>query len=829
MDVRCEKCQTEYELDEARLKPGGVTVKCTNCGHMFKIRKRSPTHVGAPPVNEAAPPRPATARPVKQEDIPTKPTRADSQSGDETVSYPTTAPETAGAAGEERQWLVRLDNGEQKACRELSMLQQWIVAGVVTRDSLISRTGKTWKRIGDISELNQYFTIGDEARTQRQDRTTKDTGKPAPTRPVKEIAGTMMGIGVATAAGGTILPDDDADLEGRTTGSYQTRPKTTPPPLPSAKTPPMGSNTSTAPSVVAEPAPAPAPVAAAPRRPATQPPPPPVKKAPDRAAPSVPISNRSTATWATDGVSPSTSGESGPAGPRGGRVKAASQEPAFAGRVRVMPGDDRAFSSGKVESYDDDDDVLPARRGSRAGLWIVLMLLLVGGAAAGAVYVFVIQKQEPQATATVVDAAVDAAGAGDAALVVTPVLDAAGPPPVSAVALARAELGADHETRLRTALRSLDGDQAPGADAMRGVLAGAIAQGLLDRAAITSDKSDAEKLKKDAKTIVADALGPAQRAVKALPDDPAANLAMADVLRLQGKPARDIKRYLDKANAKATPEWKRDLGLAEGLVLQRDGKLDDAKARFTAIDQGDDRLETSGDVRARLRLALIAYAQNKPADARPLVEQVLAAQPEHTGARELLARIETTVAKTDPLPPEDPREPTGAKITPDSGGGGGGGVESYDRVLARANTLAESNCGKAMELFSKALEQKPNGVEALTGMGYCHIDAKQFSSAFSKFRAALAVSARYEPALWGVAEAYQQQGRKEQALEAVKAYMEIYPNAPKAQKALDRLGGATPSPEPPPGGGTTEPTPTPDPTPPAPTPPPSEGAGSGSG
>ncbi|HTL37803.1 MAG TPA: zinc-ribbon domain-containing protein, partial [Kofleriaceae bacterium] len=46
MDVRCEKCQTEYELDESRLKPGGVTVKCTNCGHMFKIRKRANTNVG---------------------------------------------------------------------------------------------------------------------------------------------------------------------------------------------------------------------------------------------------------------------------------------------------------------------------------------------------------------------------------------------------------------------------------------------------------------------------------------------------------------------------------------------------------------------------------------------------------------------------------------------------------------------------------------------------------------------------------------------------------------------------------------------------------------
>ena len=61
MNVRCEKCQTEYELDESRLKPGGVTVKCTTCGHMFKIRKRAPTNVGAPPPDPRA--RAASAAP----------------------------------------------------------------------------------------------------------------------------------------------------------------------------------------------------------------------------------------------------------------------------------------------------------------------------------------------------------------------------------------------------------------------------------------------------------------------------------------------------------------------------------------------------------------------------------------------------------------------------------------------------------------------------------------------------------------------------------------------------------------------------------------------
>ena len=814
MDVRCEKCQTEYELDEARLKPGGVTVKCTNCGHMFKIRKRTNTNVGVPTVVAPAPsgpnsgpdgrPRTQSSKPPGKLDAPGA--RADSILGDD-ASAPLPS------ANDDRQWLIRLENGEQKSCRELALLQQWIVAGVVTRESLISRTGKTWKRLGDISELAQYFTIAEEARNQRQDRNTKQTGKP------KEVASTMLGIG-ATAAGGTILPDDDS-LDGRTTGNFPVRAKTEPPPIPGK---------------------APA------RRPLTTPPPPPAKKTqsqsgplppPEKPAPPVPVSSRSTAAWATDGVSPTESGdEAGPSGPFGGRIKAASNEPAFAGRVRVGPGDESAFKTGKVDTLDDDDDVLPQRRGSRGAVWLLVMALLVMGAAAGVVYVFVIRKGKTDQAAKPPPDAATVAIVPDAAVVVpTTKPDAAvdAPPPLSPVDLAHAELGADVELKLRDALKSLDGNTDPGVEAMRAHLASQIAQGLLDRAQVTADKAEAEKLKKDAKTIVIEAATSAQRAFKASPDDGAANLAMAEVLRLQGKPLRDVKRYLETAKAKASADWKRDVALAEGLVLARDAKLDDAKTAFAAIDTGDDKLETSGDVRARFHLALVAYAQNKPAEARPLVEQVLAAQPEHAAAKALAARLETTVVKTDPLPPEDGSG--GTKVGsggPGPGPGPGPDVSAggtYDSMLAKANKLAESNCAKASELYAKALELKPNGVEALTGMGYCHIDAKQFASAFSKFRAALAVSNRYEPALWGVAEAYQQQGRKVEALEAVKAYLEVYPNAPKGLKALDRLGaGAATPPENGSGGSAATPTP-PTPTPPTPTPPTPtpEGAGSGSG
>ena len=423
------------------------------------------------------------------------------------------------------------------------------------------------------------------------------------------------------------------------------------------------------------------------------------------------------------------------------------------------------------------------------------------------------------------------------------------PPPKTPLELAKDELGPDNELKLRDALKSLDGVADPGAEAMRAHLTAQIAQGLLDRASVTADKTEAEKLKKDAKQLVIDAAPGAQRAFKAAGDDPLANLVMAEILRLQGKSARDVRRYADAAKAKAQAgDWKRDVALAEGLQLARDGKLEDAKTAFAAIDTGDDKLETSGDVRARFHLALVAYAQNKPAEAKPLVDQVLAAQPEHGGAKALAARLETTVVKTDPLPPEENTTKPNTGNTGGGGGGGGGGGEplptggSYDALLARANKLAETSCTKAFDVYQKALEQKPNGVEALTGMGYCHIDAKQFSSAFSKFRAALAISSRYEPALWGVAEAYSQQGRKEQALEAVKAYLEVYPGAPKAVKALDRLGGSTP----PAGGGggsaekppekppenPTPPTPPPDPNgqpQKQPEKAPENGAGSGSG
>jgi predicted Zn finger-like uncharacterized protein len=892
MDVRCEKCQTEYELDEARLKPSGVTVKCTHCGHMFKIRKRTVTNVGTPVVaHEAARARSGSKQPVGGASSSSPAATSSASSGSLAMlgkgrQDPMFEDDARPPAGDdapttvERQWLIRLENGDQKSCRELATLQQWIISRVVTRESLISRTGKTWKRLGDIADLGQYFTIADEARANRDRH--RPGSRPAP---VKEVPGTIPGYsaaaipgysGAAQAAGGTILPDDDDDdlAERRTTRSFPQRAGAiTPPPVPvrgTSRTPPLGSNVIAPPvpdSAVtpyqlpkhrpsANPLPPPPITAPPPPTPTPPPPLPPRRQAgagptpPPAAQPPAippPQGNRATAMWATDGVAPNQSGLP-PSGPFVGKLAAIPDEPAFAGRVRMAPGDEATFDTGKVPALDDDDDVLPARRGSRVGMLVLVMALLVMGAGAAVVYVFVIRKahEAPLATAAR-DAGAIATVTPDAAVVApvpVPVIDAA--PTVSPLDAARGELAADVEPRLRVTIQALDGKPDAPSQALRAYLIVQLAQDLQDRASVTPDKPLADALRKEAKQLVLDAATAAQRALQAAGDDAGANLAMAEVLRLQGKPARDSQRYLETARAKADKDWTRDLALAAGLGLVRDGKLDAARAAFTAIDQGDGKLETSGDVRARFHLALTLAAQNKAAEAKPLVETILAAQPEHAGAKALAVRLETLVEKTDPLPPEDgtgtreatPGKDAGTGKANPTGPGPGpgaetGGGESYDRLLKRADAVADTSCTKAMELYAKALEQKPNGVEALTGMGYCHIDAKQFPAAFSKFRAALAVSSRYEPALRGVAEAYQQQGRKDQAIEAYRAYLEVYPDRAAAKKQLEILGGGTAATPPAGNGAGSAPAPAPTPPTPAPTPalttPEPSGAGSGSG
>src|SRR6185503_9824836 len=107
MDVRCERCKTEYEFDDSRITEAGVTVKCTTCGHVFKVKKKALV----------------VTVPVKEGEL----------AG---AGVPGAPPGPAGSGP--REWKVRQGNGNVFTFKELTTLQKWIVERKVSRDDEIS-------------------------------------------------------------------------------------------------------------------------------------------------------------------------------------------------------------------------------------------------------------------------------------------------------------------------------------------------------------------------------------------------------------------------------------------------------------------------------------------------------------------------------------------------------------------------------------------------------------------------------------------------------------------------------------------------------------------
>ncbi|MEO6598628.1 MAG: tetratricopeptide repeat protein [Polyangiaceae bacterium] len=119
MDVRCSRCATEYEFDDALISERGTTVKCTNCGYQFKI-------------------------------------------------YPG---EGKGLAPE--RWVVRTVSGRELVYTSLRELQRGIADKKVGANDLLSRGKQVARPLGSIAELEPFFRVlankkpTDEVREQR--------------------------------------------------------------------------------------------------------------------------------------------------------------------------------------------------------------------------------------------------------------------------------------------------------------------------------------------------------------------------------------------------------------------------------------------------------------------------------------------------------------------------------------------------------------------------------------------------------------------------------------------------------------------------------------
>ncbi len=105
MEVRCSSCSTEYEFDDALVSARGTSVKCTNCGHQFRVH----------------------------------------------------AP--AAAAGVVEKWVVRDARGKETTYTSLRELQQAIVKGLVDPKHEMSHGNQPFRPLQDIYELQTFFDV----------------------------------------------------------------------------------------------------------------------------------------------------------------------------------------------------------------------------------------------------------------------------------------------------------------------------------------------------------------------------------------------------------------------------------------------------------------------------------------------------------------------------------------------------------------------------------------------------------------------------------------------------------------------------------------------
>jgi predicted Zn finger-like uncharacterized protein len=103
MEVRCSNCATEYEFDDALVSARGTSVKCTNCGHQFRV-------------------------------------------------HPTTASPTVA-----EKWVVRDAQKRETTFTSLRDLQQAIVKGQLSPQHQLSHGGQAFRPLEDIYELQTFF------------------------------------------------------------------------------------------------------------------------------------------------------------------------------------------------------------------------------------------------------------------------------------------------------------------------------------------------------------------------------------------------------------------------------------------------------------------------------------------------------------------------------------------------------------------------------------------------------------------------------------------------------------------------------------------------
>ena len=168
MEVRCERCQTVYDCDEAVITEAGVTVQCTQCGSLFRVRRRSNQtllHRPKAPGSDTLPwagGSPLQLQPSQGGQAPMMPHAPQATQALYASHAPQASqhhPQQVMAQIPEGAWLLRrAATGDLWHLPNLETLQQWIVEFRVLPEDEISQDAVGWQAVGSLSEFAPLFS-----------------------------------------------------------------------------------------------------------------------------------------------------------------------------------------------------------------------------------------------------------------------------------------------------------------------------------------------------------------------------------------------------------------------------------------------------------------------------------------------------------------------------------------------------------------------------------------------------------------------------------------------------------------------------------------------
>ena len=744
MDVKCERCNTEYEFDDALVSGRGTTVKCTNCGHKFKIRRGD---------------------------------------GDFSEDY----------------WNITTGDGRTLVFTSLRELQKAIQGYQVERNDKLSRGGLPPKAIGQIPELLPFFEQRDSAKRRDQaqpnrSQKTQDglgpvSAPPPPPTSVRHATkpeflaappsseaptssasvATLIGTGPVTDQPAfamprsatippptqrteptfeeasteiaTLTPTDARLVTAKSTApmmdAHRAPARSIPPPLPdrarrsqsSIPVPPPRTPAPPPPPARTPPPPPPRTPPPPPRRPSPLPPPPPPRM--PSSPPPPPVRTRSL-------------------------------------RAELDEGRSSLYS----------DPPIPKKRGSFG--FVVTTVLLGAALTFGAIWV---QKNLGGFTDKPVGPTQPATDPRAAAFLQTG---------EKALADGNLELAKESFDKA-SALNEKDAHTLLDVARLNAFRAD---QPWLKTRLLPADATDESRIAKDdLANLVAAAKKAADDAVAAAPDDPAALRAKVDALRIAGDRA-GARALVGKINAiNGQPETAYVLAALD---------LAEAEPLWSTVL---DRMRTAasaetGPGRARAALVYALARSGDVAGAKAEVDR-LAAMPK---AHPLLPLLRVFAEKAKPVAIGDAGVADAAvvdagKSVPVVVGGGapapvgvGGGdvplpADVRTLVSQGEKARAKGEYAKASTLFNAAIDKNPNDSEALAGLASVAYAQRDLAGARAAFKRVLAVNPNYMPALIGLADVEWDAGDHATAQKLYKEIVDRYPESAYPGRVKQRSEG----------------------------------------